>query len=70
MGSQAGLELGSLPIRHFAVGTEYAPADTKTAGHLYIDDVSTSSARLGPTVSGGRSHCRPAYCITRHAGLV
>jgi hypothetical protein len=38
-GSQ--LDLGSRGLMRFAVGDRYTPSDRGTAGHLYIDDVTT-----------------------------
>ncbi|HZT96178.1 MAG TPA: LamG-like jellyroll fold domain-containing protein [Chloroflexota bacterium] len=48
-GSVSNIDDGSQPVDYFAVGEEYSPADTTTAGHLYVDDVLASSGSNGST---------------------
>lgn len=38
-----GLDTGSQPIGYVAVGNLYTPASTTTTGHIYFDDVQTST---------------------------
>jgi hypothetical protein len=42
-GSATGIDTGGSPVGYFAVGEEYSPSDSKIAGHLYLDDVATST---------------------------
>lgn len=42
-GSVSGVDTGSQPVTYFALGDEYSPASTATAGHIYLDDCSSSS---------------------------
>jgi hypothetical protein len=39
--SGSNLDLGAQGLTWFAVGERYSPPDSGTAGHLYIDDVTT-----------------------------
>ena len=39
--SGSNLDLGTRGLMRFAVGDRYTPSDRGTAGHLYIDDVTT-----------------------------
>ena len=41
-GAASGLLLGTLPADYLALGMEYSPPDSGTAGHLYVDDVTAS----------------------------
>jgi len=43
-GGGTSLNMGSNGVTYFALGEEYTPNDTSTAGHLYLDDVTATSS--------------------------
>jgi hypothetical protein len=48
--SGSNLDLGSQGLTWFAVGERYAPLDSETAGHLYIDDVAATDPTAPATI--------------------
>lgn len=43
VGATSSADTGGQPIGYFALGDEYSPADSGTAGHLYFDSVTATS---------------------------
>ena len=48
--SGSNLDLGPQGLTWFAVGERYAPLDSETAGHLYIDDVTAADPAVPTTI--------------------
>src|SRR5437588_7240802 len=56
--SGSNLDLGPQGLTWFAVGERYAPLDSGTAGHLYIDDVATGDP-AAPATTPASSAANP-----------
>jgi hypothetical protein len=50
--SGSNLDLGPQGLTWFAVGERYAPPNSETAGHLYIDDVAAADPAVPTTIPG------------------
>jgi hypothetical protein len=53
--SGSSLDLGPQGLTWFAVGERYAPPDSETAGHLYIDDVAAADPAAPATDPASRA---------------
>ena len=49
VGSATDIDTGTMPVGYFAVGDIWSPSDPAIAGHLFFDDVTTSTSAASPT---------------------
>jgi hypothetical protein len=54
--SSSTLDMGSQGVTRFAVGDEFTTSDAATTGHLYVDDVTTTSSSSPPLATSSSAN--------------